>query len=72
MTLFCFIRKPTHENEPVSGFKPIENDDLHFLDINNDGLTTDLNPHQNVVGFWLNIEQQARFIQNAQQKCEEL
>lgn len=51
--------EPSHENSPTAEFKPIENGNIHYLDINNDGLTTGLRPNQKAMEFWTSIEKQA-------------
>lgn len=48
--------KPTHEDDPVSGFQPIENGTIHFLDINNEGLIPGLDPNKYVRHLWARIE----------------
>lgn len=52
-------REPSHQNDPVTGFQPVQNDAIHYLDINNDGLTTGLRPHQKAIDFWTKIEKKA-------------
>lgn len=52
-----FFSEPTHCDEPVAGFLPIQNDQVHFLDVNSDGLIPGINPNQKAMELWSRIEQ---------------
>lgn len=54
-----FFRDPTHKNDLISGFHPILNDDINFLDITNDGLQLGLNPRKHANKFWSRLEETA-------------
>lgn len=50
---------PSHQNDPVEGFLPIQNDSVNYLAVTNDGLMPASNPHQKVIDFWKDIERRA-------------
>lgn len=54
----CFS-EPTHNGEPTTGFLPIQNDQVNFLDVTNDGLKMGVNVNQRANEFWARIEEQA-------------
>lgn len=41
------------------GFQPIQNDQMRHIELSNDGLKADLNPHKEVIDFWTNLERLA-------------
>lgn len=45
------------ENKPIQ-FQPAQPNDIHFLDVSNDGLT--MKSDQKEILFWTDIEQRAR------------
>lgn len=51
--------EPSHGNDPVEGLQPIQKDHVHFINFDNAGLKSDLNPHKETIAFWTQIEQQA-------------
>lgn len=53
-----------HDDDPISGFLPVQNDRLNFLDVTNDGLKLGVNPNQRVDGFWTQIEQKIKEIKS--------
>lgn len=67
-----FYREPTYQNNPITGFKPVQQTDIHFLHIGNDGLKTDLQPRKEAISLWEEIEQQAIEITANEKKREEL
>lgn len=46
---------PTVDDEPVSGYEPIENHKIHYVRITNDGLFMDLSPKNESTAFWERI-----------------
>ncbi|XP_055310975.1 juvenile hormone esterase-like [Sitodiplosis mosellana] len=58
-TNFAKYGKPTHQNDPLGGFQPVNNDEVHYLDITNGGLTTGVGPNQKAFELWASIEQRA-------------
>lgn len=42
---------------PSLGFKPIQNGEINFLNITNNGLKPGLNPNGKAMDFWMNIEE---------------
>lgn len=59
LTLFCFTSIPSHKNDPIDQVEPVRNDKIHFIDINNKGVTAGLRPNQKAFDFWANLEQRA-------------
>lgn len=57
--IFLNNSKPTHQNDPISGFKPVKNGEVNYLDITNDGLSIGIEPNRKAFDFWENIEQRA-------------
>jgi len=53
---FAKYSDPT-PNENPANFKPVQNNEINFLDINNEGLTPGLNPHRKSVQFWNDLYQ---------------
>lgn len=51
--------EPSHENDLVEGLQSIQEDHVHFITFDNDGLKPSLNPHQDVIDFWTRLEEQA-------------
>lgn len=58
--VYTFYSDPTHNDDPVAGFYPIQNDKIHFLDITNDGPKPGVNPNEKSYELWANIERQIR------------
>lgn len=56
---FFFVSSPTHQNKPVSGFGPVKNGEVRYLDITNDGLKIGIGPNQKAFDLWESIEQRA-------------
>lgn len=70
-TVYC--SNPMHNGDPTDGFLPIQQDQVYFLDINNNGLKLGVNPNQKSVEFWSLVEKQIHQInQNMQNTREEL
>lgn len=67
IAFFIFFRTPLLKNDPIR-FNPIntKSQDISYLDINNDGLTVGLNPHQEIMKFWNEIEQKVEHLRNNQ------
>lgn len=61
-SLYTFDSEPTHAKDPVDGFKPIRKDQVHFLDVTNDGLKLGVNPNQKANRLWDEIERQIQQI----------
>lgn len=60
--MFCLLScysEPTYRDNPIIGFKPVQNDDIHLLHIGNDGLKIDSLPRKEAISLWRSIEQQA-------------
>lgn len=57
MTLF--FREPTHENDLIDGFQPVNDKEINFLDITNDGLKVGVNPRQSAMELWSQLVKQA-------------
>lgn len=53
---------PTYKEELISGFHPIRNDVINFLDVTNDGLQLGVNPRKYADEFWTQLEQTAHQI----------
>lgn len=50
------IRHPAYQNDPVADFHPIENGNVHFVDIKNNELTVGLHPYQKSFELWAMID----------------
>lgn len=57
-TVHWHFSEPSHQNDPVEGFQPIQNDAVHFLDITNEGLIPGLSPNKKANDLWASIDQQ--------------
>lgn len=44
-------RDPTPDKSPVE-FRPIENGVINYVNITNDGLISDIDPHGRAIYFW--------------------
>lgn len=53
-----FHRIPSHHNDPIANFLPIEDDRVNFLDVTNNGLVPGENPNQKAMEFWSHIEKE--------------
>lgn len=54
---FSLFSEPSHQNDPIEGFQPIEEGKINFLDIINDGLYPGLDPNREANHFWADIEE---------------
>lgn len=54
---FAKYNEPTHMNEPVEQFLPVQGEQVHFIDLTNDGLKQGINPNKDRNEFWAEIEQ---------------
>ncbi|XP_055303123.1 carboxylic ester hydrolase-like [Sitodiplosis mosellana] len=59
ITNFAKYGEPSHKSDPIDGVQPVRNDEVHFIDIMNEGIKTGLSPNQKVIDFWVSIEQRA-------------
>ncbi|XP_031621135.1 uncharacterized protein LOC116339416 [Contarinia nasturtii] len=63
---FAKYGNPTHNNEPIENFDPIDGNEIKLLDITNDGLQIKQEPRKNAMEFWEKLEEKAqRFIQES-------
>lgn len=62
--------KPSHQEKPVNGFQPVQNGEINFLDINNDGLTVGRNPNKEAFEMWASIEKRAHQLSEGLHKHE--
>lgn len=49
-----FFRNPTPDKKPVN-FKPVTENELNFADVNNDGISVGVNPHDKQMKFWTTL-----------------
>lgn len=56
--------EPAFQKDPIDSFLPVENDRTHFLRINNDGLSSEMNLRQKYVDFWNKIKREALELSN--------
>ncbi|XP_055301656.1 esterase B1-like [Sitodiplosis mosellana] len=60
---FAKYGEPTYQQEPIAGFLPIDDDQVNFLDVTNDGLMPGVNPNQKAMEFWAHVEREVQEIQ---------
>lgn len=48
---FLLNRKPAVEGNPIRNFRPVSSDELHFLNITNEGLIMQKNPYTDRMKF---------------------
>lgn len=65
---FTFCSEPTYNDDLIVGHHPVQNNQINFLDITNDGLTLGVNPRQSAMEFWTRLEKQAQRLMNEQTK----
>lgn len=72
--IFSPFSEPSHENDLGVGFRPIQNDQIHYIEFDNNGLTARLNPHNGRMKFWSDLEQKALqlSIENEKKQPDEL
>lgn len=63
--LFC--REPTHNGDPVSGFLPIQNGQMNYLNITNDKMEMGVDPNKDTYELWSQIEAQVNEINKKNQ-----
>lgn len=51
--------KPNYKGDPIDGFQPVHNDEIHFLDINNEGVIISSRPNKEAFDFWARLEEEA-------------
>lgn len=56
--------EPTHNDDLVAGFLPIEGGVVNFLDLNNVEMLPGVDPNRKAMDFWAHIEQEARDMNN--------
>lgn len=56
MICILFSSKPSNVNDR---FQPIQNDQMHYIELNNNGPKSQVNPHKESINFWANLEQKA-------------
>lgn len=61
LSLFHF-REPTYQNDLISGYHSIQNDEIMVLDINNEGLQMLADPRKSANDFWSRLEERAQQI----------
>ncbi|XP_055312466.1 acetylcholinesterase-like [Sitodiplosis mosellana] len=47
---------PTHNDDPIAGFLPIQGDTINYINISNDGLKLGVSPNAKTNEFWANID----------------
>lgn len=57
--LYSIFSEPSNVNDFDVRFQPIENDQMHYIELNNDGPKGQVNPHKESINFWVNLEQKA-------------
>lgn len=55
--LLRFSSDPVHNGDPIAELKPVQKDQLHFLDVTNDGLKLGVNPDRERYELWAEIDQ---------------
>lgn len=55
-----FSSDPSHESDFGDELRPIEGDQMNYIEFSNDGLKARVNPHKESIDFWTNLEQKAR------------
>lgn len=60
-----YFSEPVHKSEPISEFRPIQTDQLHFLDVTHKGLESGVNPNQEANELWARIEQSVQTTDNS-------
>lgn len=67
--VLLFYSDPSHKNDVDAEFQPIQGDKMHFIELNNDGLKTGINPHKESIDFWSKLEEKAlQFANNIELK----
>lgn len=56
-TNFAKYGNPVHNGDPIDELKPVRKDQLHFLDITEDGLKLGVNPDKERYDLWAEIDQ---------------
>lgn len=51
-----FCSEPVHNGDPIPEFQPIQDDQVHFLDVTNEGPKAGVNPNQEANELWTRIE----------------
>lgn len=64
MKINLFFRNPSYNDEPVASIKPIYKEDVHFIDITNNGLFVDVNVNKKSNELWHDIEEKVRTLIN--------
>lgn len=67
---FIHFSEPTYENDPIDEFLPVESEHTHYLNIDNDGLTPEINLRQKYVDFWSEIKRKALELSNDERQNE--
>lgn len=53
------FREPTHQNDLIENFQPVNSNENQFLDIANEGLKIVINPKQSAMELWTQLAKQA-------------
>lgn len=61
------FRDPTHKDDLIADYHPIQNNEIMMIDINNNGLTVIGDPRKESMEFWTNLEKRANQLKGENQ-----
>lgn len=54
--MLSLFSEPSYDDDSSVKFLPIEANQMHYIELSNDGLKARINPHKESIEFWTNIE----------------